>query len=174
MAKVSFNKLGLKINDTIKNISWNEQEIEIKQYLTMNEKLEMISNVVNSCAEDLKFYNPGKLEIYLTLEVIYNYTNIKFTDKQKEDVCKLYDLLESGGLSKEIFNNIPENEIELITTIIMDTIDNIYKYNNSIYGILDNITNDYEGMNFDINDLWQKLSNKENVEFLQEVIQKLG
>lgn len=174
MAKVSFNKLGLKINDNVKNISWNEQEIEIKQYLTMSEKLEMISNIVNYCAEDLKFYNPGKIEIYLTLEVIYNYTNIKFTDKQKEDVYKLYDLLESSGLSKEIFNNIPEEEIELINLIIMDTIENIYKYSNSIYGILDAMTNDYNTLNFDANEIFQKLSNGENVEFLKEVMAKLG
>ena len=174
MAKVSFNKLGLKTNDTIKNITWNEQDIEIKQYLTMNEKLDMISNIINSCAEDPKFYNPGKLEIYLTLEVFYNYTNIKFTDKQKEDVCKLYDLLESSGLSEEVFNNIPEDEIILISSIIDDTIDNIYKYNNSIYGILDNISSDYNSMNFDINSLWEQLADKENVGFLQEVIQKMG
>lgn len=174
MAKVSFNKLGLKINDNVKTISWNEQEIEVKQYLIMSEKLEMISNIINYCAEDLKFYNPGKIEIYLTLEVIYNYTNIKFTDKQKEDIYKLYDLLESSGLSKEIFNNIPEEEIELINLIIMDTIENIYKYSNSIYGILDAMTNDYNTLNFDASEIFQKLSNGENVEFLKEVMAKLG
>lgn len=174
MAKISFNKLGLKINDNVKTISWNEQEIEVKQYLIMSEKLEMISNIINYCAEDLKFYNPGKIEIYLTLEVIYNYTNIKFTDKQKEDIYKLYDLLESSGLSKEIFNNIPEEEIELINLIIMDTIENIYKYSNSIYGILDAMTNDYNTLNFDASEIFQKLSNGENVEFLKEVMAKLG
>lgn len=174
MAKVSFNKLGLKINDEVLNINFNDQEIEIKQYLPVNDKLVLISEVINSCAEDSKFYNPGKIEIYFTLEMIFAYTNIKFTDKQKEDVCKLYDLLQSSGLKDLIFENIPDIEITMIYTTIIDTIENIYKYNNSVYGILDNMTNDYDGLNFDINSLWNKLSEKDNVEFLQEVIEKLG
>lgn len=62
MAKVSFNKLGLKINDEVLNINFNDQEIEIKQYLPVNDKLVLISEVINSCAEDSKFYNPGKID----------------------------------------------------------------------------------------------------------------
>ena len=106
--------------------------------------------------------------------MIFAYTNIKFTDKQKEDVCKLYDLLQSSGLKEIIFENIPEAEIDFIYTTTIKTIKNIYKYNNSVYGILDNITNDYDNLNFDITDMWKKLSEKENVEFLQEIIQKMG
>lgn len=174
MAKISFNKLGLKLNDQDNIISWNDQEIEVKQYLPVDNKLTIISDIINACAEDAKFYNQGKLDIYFTLEIIYNYTNIKFTDKQKEDVCKLYDLLMSSGLKEEIFNNIPEEELDWIYNVIICSIDNIYKYNNSIFGILDNISNDYEGLNFNIEELYQKLSNKENVEFLQEVIKKMG
>lgn len=174
MAKVAFTKLGLKLNKDIKTIIWNDQEIEIKQYLPVNDKLVLTSEVINSCAEDSKFYNPGKIEIYFTLEMIFAYTNIKFTDKQKDDVCKLYDLLQSSGLKDIIFENIPDVEISFIYTTIIDAIENIYKYNNSVYGILDNMTNDYDNLNFDITDMWKKLSEKENVEFLQEVIQKMG
>ena len=82
--------------------------------------------------------------------------------------------MQSSGLKQEIFERIPAEEISFIYTTIIDTIENIYKYNNSVYGILDNITNDYDGLNFDISELWGKLSEKDNVEFLQEVIQKLG
>jgi hypothetical protein len=39
MAKVAFNKLGLKMNQETKNIVFNGQSIEIKQYLPINEKL---------------------------------------------------------------------------------------------------------------------------------------
>lgn len=174
MAKVSFNKLGLKINDDIKTLIFNEQEIEIKQYLTMNTKLDIIGNILNYCAEDEKFYNPGKLEVYYVLEIIDNYTNIKFTDKQKEDPCKLYDLLVSSGLKDIIFREIPKQDLDSIYTMIFKVIESVYKYNNSIYGLLDNISNDYNGLNFNIDDMWKKLSDRENVEFLQEIIQKMG
>ena len=142
--------------------------------LPVNKKLEIVSNVINICGQDGKFYNPGKIEIYFTLEMIYNYTNIKFTDKQKEDVVKLYDILQSSELKQEIFDIIPPEEVEFIYTTIIDTIENIYKYNNSAYGILDSVVNDYDGLNFDANEIYQKIANGENVEFLKEVMAKLG
>ena len=57
MAKIAFTKLGLKPNKEIKTITWGDQEIEIKQYLSANEKLEMISNVINLSADDNNFAN---------------------------------------------------------------------------------------------------------------------
>ena len=39
MAKVSLTKLGLKVNQDAKSIEFNEQIIEVKQYLPINEKL---------------------------------------------------------------------------------------------------------------------------------------
>ena len=77
-------------------------------------------------------------------------------------------------LSKDlIFENIPDVEITMIYTTIIDTIENIYKYNNSVYGILDNITNDYENLNFDINSLWNKLSEKD-VEESTTIVSQIG
>ena len=42
MAKVSFTKLGLKKNEEVGILHINEQDIEVKQYLPINEKLELI------------------------------------------------------------------------------------------------------------------------------------
>ena len=73
MAKVSLTKLGLKINQDIKNIEFNEQIIEVKQYLPINEKLELISSVINSAADENNFSNPIKENVFLTLEIISLY-----------------------------------------------------------------------------------------------------
>ena len=81
MAKVSLTKLGLKVNQDIKNIEFNKQIIEVKQYLPINEKLELISSVINSAADENNFSNPVKENVFLTLEILYHYTNINFTDK---------------------------------------------------------------------------------------------
>ena len=69
MAKLAFTKLGLKTNNQIKTIQFNEQEIEVKQYLPINEKLEMISNVINLSADDNNFANPVKVRVFTTLEI---------------------------------------------------------------------------------------------------------
>jgi hypothetical protein len=81
MAKVSLTKLGLKVNQDIKNIEFNEQIIEVKQYLPVNDKLELISNVINSAHDENNFSNPVKVSVFTTLEIMYAYTNINFTDK---------------------------------------------------------------------------------------------
>ena len=39
MAKIGFTKLGLKPNNEIQYIEFNEQTIEVKQYLPVEEKL---------------------------------------------------------------------------------------------------------------------------------------
>ena len=52
MAKVAFTKLGLKLNKEVKTFIWNDQEIEIKQYLPVDEKLALIGNVISNSYED--------------------------------------------------------------------------------------------------------------------------
>ena len=50
--------------------------VEVKQYLPVNKKLELVGEVVNLCVdEELKFYNPGKIEIYFTLFVFVRSIN---------------------------------------------------------------------------------------------------
>ena len=110
MAKISLTKLGLKVNQDIKTIEFNGQTIEVKQYLPVNEKLALIGNVINFAHDENNFSNPVKISIYTTLEIMYNYTNINFTDKQKEDPAKLYDMLISSGLVAEVINAISEAE----------------------------------------------------------------
>jgi len=81
MAKVAFTKLGLKKDDFIKEIEWNGQKIEVKQFLSTGEKLDLISRVVNLSTDEHAFYNPCKVEIFEIIEIIMTYTNINITDK---------------------------------------------------------------------------------------------
>lgn len=174
MAKISLNKLGLKIDDSVSIVKFNDQDIEVKHYLPVNEKLDLISAVINESADDLKFYNVGKLEIFKVIEMVKHYTNINFTEKQLEDATKLYDLLDSTGLTSELFAVIPDAEKDFIEDVLFDTVDSIYKYQNSIMGILDIVTTDYKNLNFDVSELQKNISNPENLTLLKDVVTKLG
>lgn len=174
MAKIAFTKLGLKINKEIKVINWGDQEIEIKQYLPVNDKLEMISRIVNNSADDMNFYNVGKIEIFTALELIFTYTNISFTDKQKEDICKLYDLLISSGLYAAVVAEIPKVEREWIEDVTMDTIESIYSYQNSILGILDTVSKDYSNLDLDASKIYGELADPSNLALLKGIMTKLG
>lgn len=174
MAKIAFTKLGLKPNKDVKSFMFTDQEIEVKQYLTVSEKLDMISRIINNSADDMKFYNVGKLHIFMTLEVIYNYTNINFTEKQKEDVTKLYDSIMSSGFYDAVVEWIPEEELDWIEETLMDTVDSIYKYQNSIFGILEAATQDYSELEFDATTIHDQLADPNNLALLKGIMTRLG
>ena len=173
MAKVSFTKLGLKKNEEIKTIKFNDIEIEVKQYLPTNDKLALISNVINN-SHSTNYANPVLIEVMGSLEIIYTYTNINFTDKQKEDPMKLYDLLNSSGLIDAIVSAIPQVEYETVIDGISDTVEAVYAYENSAMGILNTISKDYSNLELDATKISEKLSDEKNLGLLKEVVTKLG
>ena len=174
MAKVSLTKLGLKVNQDVKNIEFNEQNIEVKQYLPINEKLELISSVINSAADENNFSNPVKENVFLTLEILYHYTNINFTDKQKEDPVKLYDLVVSSGLVNKVTDLIPEEELDEVINGVAQSVKAIYTYRNSALGILESISQDYSALNLEATEIQQKLADPDNMALLKQVLTKLG
>lgn len=134
-----------------------------------------MSKVINlSHDKDSNYSNPIKVDIYTKLNIIENYTNITFTDKQKEDVCKLYDLFKESGLIEEIFNVIPEQEIMEIENSIKKAIKSIYAYQNSVMGILDNVSSDYSNLNLDALNIQEALGDPNNLTLLKQIIDKLG
>lgn len=174
MAKIGFTKLSLKRKNEVKTITINNNQIEIKQYLPVNEKLDLIARVINGAHDQNNFPNPIKIEVIGTLEMIMAYTNISFTEKQKEDIPKLYDLLEENGVIKDIISQIPEDEYNFIIDGINKTVDAVYTYNNSVLGILEAVSQDYSNLDFDIEKIQQAISNPENLELLKDVLTKLG
>ena len=175
MAKVPFTKLKCKINTNEIPVQIGEETIAVKQYLPIQEKLELIGNVVMAAHEqDENYSNPVKAGVYRDLEVIFAYTNISFTDKQKEDLPKLYDMLYSSGVITEVLKNIPEDEYVEIAFGVRDSIEAIYKYQNSVLGVLDTIKTDYSDLDFDADAIKAKIGNPENLTLLKDVLTKLG
>ena len=173
--KVGLTKLGLKVKSTIVEIEWNNQKIEVLTYLPIEEKLNLISRIVNQSIDDNNFANPARLNIFTVLELMYTYTNITFTAKQKENFLNLYDLLVSSGLWHAVFEVLKENgEYDYIQLTTADVINEIYKYRDSFLGILQSAQTDYNELDLDASKIQEKLANKENVEFLTDVINKMG
>jgi len=174
MPKIGFTKLGLKPNNEIQYIDFNEQTIEVKQYLPVEEKLELITNVLELSHDSNNFSNPVKVSVYTTLEVIEKYTNVNFTEKQKENPTKLYDLLVGNGFAAAVIKAIPEPEYDEILTGIKQTIKSVYKYQNSVLGILDTISQDYSNLNLDATEIQQKLADPNNLNLVKDILTKMG
>ena len=174
MAKVTFSKLGLSKNTEVKEIEWNGQKIEVKQYLPIEDKIDLVGKVLNESVDDNGYYNPIRLNIYTNMEIIMAYTNISFTEKQKEDILKLYDLFYGCELVDKIFEIIPEDEISDITDWTYEAIDNIYDYRNSAAGIMEAVSRDYSNLELDADKIKGDIANPENLTLLKDVLTKLG
>mgnify|MGYP006916240342 CR=1 FL=1 len=174
MAKPTFTKLGLKKLNNVKTIQFNDNEIEVKQYLPVENKLKIITSVLENSADDNNFANPVKVEVFFNLELIFGYTNITFTEKQKENMSKLYDLLEENGVIAAVVEAIPETEYNLLFDWTQETIDAFYSYRNSVLGILEAASADYSNLELDAEKLQKQIADPKNLTLLKDVMEKLG
>lgn len=175
MAQITYTKLGLKPElHTIKTIEVSPQvSIEVKQFLPLETKLDVLSNIINKSVDDRGFYNTARIEFNLKMELIYAYTNIKFTEKQLEDPMKLYDNFIASGLLTKIFEVIPTEDYAWFNKHANASIASIMAYRNSVYGILDALRTDYSDLDLNIESLRQKLAEDKNVGALKEIVDKM-
>ena len=173
MAKVSYNKLGLKM-PSAKEFTWQDQIIEVVQYLPIEKKVEMFERILNNSVDTNGYYNITKINFNIDMEIIYTYTNVNFTEKQKEDVFKLFDNIKSSGFLAAVKENMNPDELGEIVETVWGMVRNIYEYNRSALGVMQTISTDYSNLNFDVNEIQKNLADPENVGFLKDVLSKMG
>lgn len=174
MAKVAFSKLKLTKQTKTITVKYGEQEIEVLQYLPVNEKLALIGRVIDKSTDENNFANPVKIEVIGSLEIIFAYTNLSFTEKQQEDPTKLYDLLDQNGVINLIISAIPADEYKFLIDGINETISSVYAYKHSLMGMVEMMNEDYQQLNFDADQIKNKLSDPENLALLKNVLTKMG
>lgn len=174
MAKLAFSKLNLKKDDSVKTITINDQVVEVKQYLPVEEKLNIIKNTLEKSADDNNFSNPVKVEVFANLEIVYAYTNLTFTDKQKESPWNLYDLLEMNDVFAKVAATIPEREYTSLLEWVNEMVESFYKQRNSILGILEQVSADYSNLSLEATEIQKKLADPNNLTLVKDILTKLG
>jgi hypothetical protein len=135
MEKVTYASLKLKNKIETEKFDFDGHTIEVLQYLPIEDKYSLI-NITLQKAKEGSIYNPVKIDHFFHLNLIYMYSNITFTDKQREDEAKLYDTLVSNGLMDAIISKIPDNEYQTLFGYIGGLIDDTLNYKNSLSGTL--------------------------------------
>lgn len=177
MAKISYTKLGINKEELnkVQTVEYNGQTIEVKQYLPVIEKSELITRVLNnSVDENNGYYNLLKMDMYLALEIVYAYSNISFTEKQKEDPMKLYDILNASKVLNLIIGLVPEGEFYYLNKTVHEMANNIVAYRNSAMGIMERITTDYSNLDLDASAIQKELADPNNMTLLKDILTKLG
>ena len=167
MANINFSKLNCKINTDVKICTWNDIEIEVKQYLPIQEKLSIMEEVIGASMSEYNYANPVQVEVYTYLFVMKYYTNIKFTDKQWGDPAKIYDLVRSSGLLKAICDNLPEGEFDELMEGIDKSVKSFYAYRTSVLGILDVLKTDYSNLDMDLQSALEQIKDPEALKVLK-------
>lgn len=141
MAKVSYANLKLKLNQPSNVMDFNGQEVDVIQYLPVEDKYDLIMATLQK-SEENGIYNPLKLDIYFHLHLVYMYTNLSFTDKQRENEIKIYDILKSNNFIDEMLGCIPEEEYNELQYYIEKYVKDNLKYKNTAGSILQSVIND--------------------------------
>lgn len=138
MAKVTFASLKLKNDDAVKTFTINDKEVEVKQYLPIQDKYDLIMVTLQESMEN-GYYNPIKEEVYFSMNIVFMYTNLTFTDKQKEDINKLYDILEQNNIFNKVIGTIPSEEYTQLLNSLKDAKAELINYNKSFAGIVNGL-----------------------------------
>ena len=133
MIKTSYANLKLKVNTEVKSVDYNGNVIEVLQYLPIDDEYSLI-NITLQKAKEGSIYNPLKKDMYFHLNLVYMYSSLTFTDKQREDESKLYDTLVSNGLMDLIIDAIPENEYAILYSYLDEQEELILTYKNTFSG----------------------------------------
>lgn len=130
MSDIEFKSLNLKRNDSIRVIKINDNEIEVKQYLPIEDKIDLVQIALQQAETDFG-YNAMLVDVYFYLYIVYFYSNIKFTDEEKEQPLELFDILSSNGVISAVAAAIPSEEFEDIKEYIDTQLEMSSKFKSS-------------------------------------------
>ena len=141
MAKVSYANLKLKTDTSFNTFDFQGQTIEVLNYLPIEDKYDLVMITLQN-SEENGIYNPVKLDMYFHLYLVYMYTNLSFTEKQKFNEQKLYDALKSNGFIDALLANMNEVEYSDLYEYIMTCQENILHYRNTAGAVLQSVIQD--------------------------------
>lgn len=136
--KISYANMKLKTNTLVNTFNFCGQTIEVLKYLPARDKYDLLMITLQQSQQG-NIYNEFKLNLYFELNLVYMYTNISFTDKQREDEFKLYDTLKSNGFFELFYSAIEPSEYEDLFKQMIELKTALEKNNISIANIINNL-----------------------------------
>lgn len=135
---ISYANMKLKPVTTTHDFIFNGNTIKILDYLPIEDKYDLIMITLQKSFED-GYYNPIKVDMFFHLNLIYLYTDINFTDKQREDENKIYDAIKSNGLLDAFLKDFDEAEYNDLFTMLEETKNEITKYHHTVVSLIQNL-----------------------------------
>lgn len=133
---------NLKTKDEITTILFgdNNLEINVKKYLPISDKIDLVQIALQKAEED-GVYNQIKLDMFFHLNIIYLYTDIEISQEEREDEYILYDILESNDIIDQVVAAIGSDYRELKDYLI-EMMSDTLNYKNTAAAVLTRIIQD--------------------------------
>lgn len=136
--KVSYTNMKLKVNTQVNTFEFAGQKIDVLKYLPARDKYDLLMVTLQKATEQ-GAYNDFLVSTYFELNLVYMYTNISFTEKQREDEFKLYDTLKSNGFFDAFYKALDEDEYNELYTSLNALRKDIITYRTSAGSVLNNV-----------------------------------
>lgn len=166
---MKYTELNLKINKEKNIVVVNDKQIEVLQYLPIEDKIDLIDIALQKSFIN-GVYNEMLLDAYFYLYIIFMYTNLEFTEEEKANELELYNQLESSGAIIDILAGMDEDEYEYLETSLKTAKEAREKYGMSAAALLQSFIQDMPQnatAAADIVNNFDKDKYKEVVEFAQ-------
>lgn len=149
-----FSDIDTKYKKEFKTFTWREKEIKISQYLPIDEKIALIDIALQKSMYN-GMVHPLQLKKYYELGLVYMYSDIVFSEKDRADEAKIYDELCASGLLDEILKRIAPKEIQTCAEMLKETKLAIEKHKVSAVGIIETLI---QVLNDEIPNIMEQLS----------------
>ena len=172
MAKTPFTKLKTKLTQEVVQVQLQDTDIllDIFTYLPQNTKAEFIGFVVeNSIDQTTGCSSPLRLDTWFSIALAKYYGQITFTNKQLEDVGKVYDVLQSNNVFNIIANTIPDEEYNYIKNCTEATAADVARYNSSAAGIISAMKMESGDLNEQLNKVLKQVQDKDSINELLSI-----
>lgn len=167
-----FVELGALTLPQEKVVEIKNNTLNIKQYLPIEQKAEMIQYVIdNAINPGVGGCSPIRAEMFFYLGVLKYYCGFAI---EGENLAELYDLCEANGVLEQVWNHIPEKERNFITTKTDETIEAVSKYSTSFVGVLQSMAADSDTLDSNLQDILQGIKSKEGIELIDQIKNAVG
>ncbi len=117
---ITLQDLNLKDKVETITISINNTEIEVKQYVGIQDKISIVNIAIQESLDANGLVIKPLAEALVSLYAVYLYSNIVFSPDEKDSPVDTYNTLERNGIIDAVVSAIPQVEYETLIEAFED------------------------------------------------------
>lgn len=135
MFNTNYNSIDNTQSFTFQDMTGRDCQIKVQKYISIKDKNDLIAITLQKAEED-GIYNEVLLDVYFHLNIIYLYTDLEFSNEDREDELELYDILETNDIIDRVIGIIGEEEYSNLKELLVTMRDRKLHYDNTAAAVL--------------------------------------